>query len=67
MGLYSISAMAAILVNKLADFQTETGKSIRGCSEKNCEDLMNFGDWRAFTSILDMQIRPCLICKLADF
>ena len=31
---------------------------------------MNIGDWREFTSILDMQIRPwrpCLIKKSADF
>ena len=51
-------------------FELKQGNPSEGVKEKNREDQMNNGDWRAFMSIFNMQISPWLpfwICKLADF
>ena len=55
--------------NKLI-FELEQDSPSEGVEKKNCEDQMNIDDWRAFTSLLNMQIspwQPSWICKLADF
>ena len=47
-----------------------TGNLLEGVQKKNSEDQMNIDDWRAFTSIWDMQIsqgRPSWICQINDF
>ena len=46
MELYKISVMAVILdIYKLADFRTQPGKSIRGCSEKKLRRSDEHSDW----------------------
>ena len=56
-----MAAMLYIYANWLI-FELNQNNPSEGVQEKNPEDRMNIGDWRAFKSILDMQISPWRPC-----